>query len=424
MLLLKNITVVSPYSDINGQLTDILIDKNGKIEKISPNIKADSKIKVFEREGACVSIGWMDIGTQVCDPGYEHREDLTSVARAAMAGGFTAIAPYPNTKPAIHSKSEVLYIKNKTYNYLVNFYPIGALSVDCQGKDLAEMLDMHHAGAIAFSDGYKSTQNGGLLLRGLQYSTIFKGLILNSPYDKTISPQGQMHEGLVSTSLGLPGIPSMAEELMIQRDLQLLEYAGSRLHFQNISTARSVDLIKQAKKQGLKVTASTPILNLCFDESQLRGFDSHFKLMPPLRENSDREALIKGIKDGTIDFITTNHTPIDIEGKNLEFPYAEFGAITLESAFALSNTFLHKKLTINQLIENWAIHPRRVFNIKMPEITEGVVADLTIFNPQTEWNFKEKDIYSKSNNSPIVGQKLRGAVLGVINKGQYWLREN
>ncbi len=343
-----------------------------------------------------------------------------------MAGGFTAVMPFPNTEPATHSKSEILYIKNKTQSYLVDFHPIGALSENTKGKDMAELLDMHHAGAVAFSDGKKAVQDGGLILRGVQYATIFNGIIFNSPFDKSIAPHGQIHEGVTSTSLGLPGIPSMAEEIMVQRDLQLLEYAQGRLHFHNISTARSVDLVRQAKKQGLNVTASVAVLNLCLTDEALSHFDTNLKVMPPLREKSDIEALIKGLKDGTIDFIDSNHSPIDTEGKDLEFPYAAFGAIGMESAFSLSNTFLNKKLTIEQLIELWAIKSRTILGLKIPEITEGVTANLTIFNPNEKWTFTGKDIYSKSKNSPLLSQpdlaELKGRVYGVVNKGQYWLR--
>ena len=422
MLLLKNVTIVAPYSDLNGQISDILINNTGEIEKIDARITPSKDVKVFQREGTCVSIGWLDVGTQTGDPGFEHREDLISTARAAMVGGFTGIAPFPNTSPSIHSKSEILYIKNKAQSYLVDFYPIGAISEDCKGKDIAEMVDMYHAGAIAFSDGRKPIADAGLLLRGVQYAKIFDGLLFNFPFDKTLAPHGQIHEGSVSTSLGLPAISSMSEELMLQRDLQLVEYADSRLHFHTISTARSVEFIRQAKKQGLKVTASVAAMNLCFDDSILRGFDTNYKVMPPLREKSDIEALLKGLKDGTIDFIVSNHTPIDSEGKELEFPYAEFGTIGLETAFPMINQFLHKKLNINQLVQYFGINPRKVLGLEIPEITEGVVANLTLFNPDENWTFTEKDIFSKSKNTPLLGKIQRGRVDGVVNKGQYWLR--
>lgn len=425
MLLLKNVTIVAPFSDLNGQLVDIFINKNGLIEKIGTNISVSKSTTIFEKAGTHVSIGWADVGVHTCDPGFEHREDLASTARAAMTGGFTAVMPFPNTEPATHSKSEILYIKNKTQSYLVDFEPIGALSADCKGKDLAELIDMSQAGAVAFSDGKKSVQDGGLILRGLQYSKSFSGIIFNVPLDKSIAPHGQMHEGLTSTSLGLSGIPSMAEELVVQRDLQLLEYSGGHLHFHNISTARSVDLVRQAKKQGLNVTSSVAALNLCLTDEALKNFDTYLKVMPPLREKSDIDALIKGLKDGTIDFIDSNHTPIDTEGKDLEFPYAAFGAIGLESAFSLTHTVLNRKLSIDQFIELWAINPRTVLGLPVPQITEGVVANLTLFNPNEKWTFTGKDIYSKSRNSPLLSNPqladLKGKVYGVVNKGQYWI---
>jgi dihydroorotase len=421
MLLLKKVTIVAANSDLNGQTLDVFINEKGIIETIGKDISAPKNTTVFEREGTHVSIGWVDVGTQTGDPGFEHREDLNSVTKAAMAGGFTTICPFPNTNPTIQSKSEILYIKNKTQDYLVDFQPIGALSEEIKGKNIAEMLDMHHAGAIAFSDGKKTAQEGGLILRGMQYAKIFDGLVMNFPYDKSVSPNGQMHEGLTSTSLGLSGIPSMAEELMVQRDLQLLEYANSRLHLHNISTEASVEMVRKAKRKGLQVTASVAALNLCFSDEILRGFDSNFKVLPPLREQNDIGALVKGLKDGTIDFISTNHTPIDIEGKDLEFPYAEFGAVTLESAFGLINFYLHNKLTINELIGILTTKARTILGLDMPQIKEGNLANLTLFNPSEEWVFTEKNIQSKSKNAPALGKILRGRILGVVNNGQYKL---
>jgi dihydroorotase len=419
-LLLRQVRIIAPNQpSIDGQIRDILIE-NGKIAKIDTKTAFDTEgvVTVFEHANACVSIGWLDVGTQTGDPGFEHREDLESVAKAAMAGGFTALAPFPNTEPAIHSKSEILYIKNRTQSYLVDFEPIGALSTDCKGKDMAEMLNMRSVGAVAFSDGRKPVQDSGFLLRGMQYAKIFDGLVFNVPHDKTIAPHGEIHEGEVSTSLGLAGIPSMAEELMVQRDLALLAYADSRLHCHNVSTAGSVALLRAAKKQGLRVSASVAALNLCFTDDVLRGFDTHFKVMPPLRGEEDRLALIEGLRDGTIDFITTNHTPIDEEGKNLEFPYADFGAIGLETTYGLVNQFLHQIFDSQDFIEFLAINPRHVLGLDIPLIEEGALANLTLFDADKIWTFSSKDIVSKSKNTPLVGKILRGSVLGVINNGQ------
>lgn len=415
-LLIKQVKIVDPNSSHRGQTLDILIE-NGMIQQIQEDVNSPDA-EILDTKGACVSPGWLDVGVQACDPGFEHREDLQSAARAAAAGGFTAIAVQPNTDPVVDSKSEVLYIKKNTQGFLVDFYPIGAVSENCEGKDITEMLDMHAAGALAFSDGKKPLQHSGLMLKALQYVLAFDGVILNQPLDKSIAGDGQMHEGIVSTMLGMKGIPNLAEELMVERDLHLLEYTGSRLHIANVSTAGAVQRIREAKAKGLRVTASVAALNLMFDDASVAEFDSNFKVMPPLRSERDRQALIAGLQDRTIDFIASNHTPIDEEGKKREFPYTNFGAIGLETAFATSRTALKELLAVEQLIEQLAIRPRVVLGLKVPVIEAGQVANLTVFDPDDQWIFKESDIRSKSKNSPLVGKELTGKVLAVINNHQ------
>jgi dihydroorotase len=373
-------------------------------------------MRVWEMPNACVSPGWMDIGAQGCDPGFEHREDLHSLAAAAAAGGFTAVACLPNTKPALHSKSEILYVKNKTAAGPVDVYPIGAVSVNCEGKDLAELYDMHAAGAVAFSDGAAPVQDAGLLLRALQYARAFNGLIINDPRHKTLSASGQMHEGLVSTSLGLKGIPALAESITVQRDLSLLEYAEGRLHLHLVSTAKSVALIRAAKKASLSVSCSVAAANLCFTDEQLGGFDSNWKVMPPLRSRTDIEALQEGLIDGTIDFICSNHTPWDEEAKNLEFPYASFGMTGLETAFAMCRT--HTPLTTELLIEKFSAGPRAVLQMPVPEIKTGSPASLTLFDPDASWIFTDNNLRSRSRNTPFLDQPLKGRVLGIVNKNR------
>lgn len=415
-LLVRNATIIDPNSPHNGQVLDIHIE-NGILKTIQANLQLD-KVETFEAQGACVSPGWMDVGVQACDPGLEHREDLQSAARAAAFGGFTAIAVQPNTHPVLHSKSEIFYIKKNTQGLLVDFYPIGAISENCEGKDITEMLDMRAAGAVAFSDGKKSVQHNGLMLRALQYVQAFDGVIINSPLDKAIASDGQMHEGFVSTSLGLKGIPSLAEEMMLQRDLHLLEYTESRLHVAHISTAHSVELIREAKAKGIRVTAAVPVLNLLFTDESVAEFDANYKVLPPLRQAKDRDALIQGLLDGTIDFIISNHTPIDEEGKSLEFPYADFGVIGLETAFAAVWTALEEKIKIEQLVEKLAITPRKIFNLNIPTIKVGQTANLTIFKLDQTWTFTTGDIRSKSRNSPFIGHPFKGKVLAVINNHQ------
>lgn len=415
-LLIKNVQIVDSQSSYHRQTLDVFIE-NGIIKNIANDLQIEN-VEIFEAQGACVSPGWLDVGVQACDPGYEHQEDLQSVAAAAAAGGFTAIAVQPNTNPTLHSKSEILYIKKNTQHSIVDFYPIGAISENCEGKDITEMLDMQAAGAIAFSDGRKALQHNGLMLRALQYVQIFDGVIINRPSDKAIATDGQMHEGVVSTSLGLKGIPSLAEELMVERDLHLLEYSGSRLHIANISTASAVERIRKAKTKGLNVTASVPVLNLLYTDEAIAEFEVNFKVLPPLRLPEDRDALIAGLQDGTIDLINSNHTPIDEEGKNLEFPYADFGALGLQTAFAASWTALEGKIPMETLIEKLAIRPREIFGLPVPTIQINEFANLTIFNPTQKWTFQISDIRSKSKNTSFVGMELKGKVLAIINRNQ------
>ncbi|MBK7938648.1 MAG: dihydroorotase [Lewinellaceae bacterium] len=416
-LLLKNVRILDGKTESRAR--DILL-RDGIIEAIGENLTAEKGTEVWGDKNRVLytSPGWLDLGIHAGDPGYEHLEDLHSAARAAAAGGYTAVACFPNTNPAIASKSEVLYVKNKTADKPVTFYPIGAVSEKCEGKDLAELFDMHSAGAIAFSDGKKPVQDAGLLLRAMQYTRAFNGLIINEPHHKSIAASGQMHEGLVSTSLGLKGIPALAEEVMVQRDLRLLEYADGRLHLHLLSTAGSVDMVRAAKKAGLPVTASVAVANLCFTDEKLLDFNAYWKVMPPLRTRADADALLDGVLDGTIDIIVSNHTPWDEESKNLEFTYAEFGMTGLETAFAVCRTFLDNRLDMNTLVEKIALAPRRLLGLPVPEIRPGARAELTVFDPETMWVFGGADIRSKSNNTPFIGQTFKGKVWGIIANGQ------
>ena len=393
--------------------------RDGIIEAVGKDLPVPADAEVLAFEGtAHVSPGWFDVGIQTGDPGFEHREDLQSAAKAAAAGGFTAVACFPNTNPAVDSKSAVANIRNKTAGGAVVFYPNGAISVHAEGKDLAELYDMHTAGAVAFSDGSRPVQDAGLLLRALQYVKAFNGLIINWPHHKSIAAGGQMHEGVLSTMLGLKSIPALAEEVTVQRDLSLLAYAGGRLHLHLLSTRKGVELVRAAKAAGLPVTASVAVANLCFTDDCLAEFDSNWKVLPPLRDNSHREALLQGLTDGTIDFICSNHVPWDTEAKNLEFPFAEFGMIGLETAYALCRTYLQEQLSVETLVQKWAISPRRVLGLPIPEIKPGARADLTIFDPEASWTFTEQHIRSKSQNTPFLGQVFKGKVLGIVNRGQ------
>ena len=416
-LLLRNIRVCTEKE--NSAPMDIRIG-NGTIRAVGKNLPMEAGVREirFEQE-VFASPGWMDVGPQPGEPGFEHREDLHALAAAAAAGGFTALAPMPNTSPAVDSKSGVAYLRSKTSGEAVYFYPIGAISVGATGKDMAELYDMHAAGAAAFSDGPHPVQDAGLLLRALQYTQAFGGLVMDWPHHKTIAAGGMMHEGIVSTRLGMKGIPALAEEVAVQRDLSLLEYAGGRLHLHLLSTRKGVEMVRAAKAAGLSVTASVAVANLCFTDEMLADFDSNWKIMPPLRGHEHREALLEGVADGTIDFLCTNHTPWDPEAKNLEFPYAEFGMIGLETAFSLCRTYLGKQLSLQDLVRLWAVGPRKVLGVPVPEIKPGAPAEITLFNPDVLWTFSTADIRSRSANTPFVGSAFNGKMVGIVSKGQF-----
>ncbi len=420
-ILLQQPTIIAPNTVYHLKQYDILL-QNGIIKAIDHLINAPDA-HIIKAHNCYLSIGWLDVGTQVGEPGLEHREDLQSVSNAAMAGGFTAIANFPNTQPAIHSRTEVNYLKRFAEHRVLDIFPVGAISKNCAGEEMAELYDMHDAGAVAFSDGKHSMMHNLLMTKALQYVNAFNGLIINYPNQTNLAPNGQIHEGRISTQLGLSGIPRIAEEMAIMRDLTLLEYTNSKLHFQNISTAKSVDLIRAAKAKGLNVSASVAIMNLVLTDESLLDFDTNYKVLPPLRELSDVEALKHGLKEGVIDFITTHHTPLEVEAKAVEFPYASFGAIGLETAYALSNMYLGGVTDIaqEQLVQWWAYHPRKRLGLDIPKISVGSPANLTLFDPQATWVYRGENIQSKSKNSPFLNQTLRGKVLAIFNKRQ-WLR--
>lgn len=417
MLLIKNATIIDSNSSLNGKKRDLLI-QNGRIEKIGTKL-SNKTAKVIAHKDLHVSIGWFDIGVHSGEPGLEHREDIQSLTNAAAVGGYTGLACFPNTNPTIQTKSDILFFKNQSS--IVDIYPIGAVSHNCDGKDIAEMYDMAKAGSIAFSDGLHSIQSSGLMKRSLEYVKGIDGVIINHPHDKELSAGGQIHEGTVSTELGMKGLLSLSEELMLKRDIDLLAYTDSRLHVHNISTVGSIDLVKTAKKKGLKVTASVAAANLLFDDRAIASFDTNLKVLPPIRTTKDRTALIKAVKDGVIDCITTNHTPLEEEVKKMEFLYADFGMIGLESTFAVINTQLGSQIPLSQLIDLLSYQSRKVVNIPIPSLETGSEANLTLFSPSTEWTFERSSIQSKSKNTPFIGTEMKGKVLGIVNKGTYAL---
>jgi dihydroorotase len=411
-LLIKSATILDPGSSFHQQVADILIE-NGVITRIADDIDADAEL--FDAEGKYVSPGFFDLNCNIGELGLETKEDLRSGTTAAAAGGFTGIALMPNSQPPVHSKSEVEYLLNRAKGNLVDVYPLGTISQKREGKDLAEMYDMYQSGAKAFTDGSRPVQDAGLMERALLYAQGFDALVFSYPEDTAIAGKAKVNEGEISTLLGMKGIPSLAEELMVARDLYLAEYTVSRIHFTTISTARSVELIREAKRKGIEVTCDVAAHHLVLTDEALLGFDSLYKVKPPLRTADDVAALIKGLKDGTIDAIVSQHTPHEIEFKDVEFEVAEYGITGLQTALSLA---LKAGLPVELIVEKLAINPREILGVETPVIAEGENANLVIFDTDAEWEYSAANNKSKSANSPYIGHSLKGKVLLTYNNQQ------
>lgn len=414
-ILIKKATIVDPSSPFNGRITDLFID-NCIITAIGDNLSHEAD-QVIEQEGLHVSAGWMDVFAGFGDPGYEFKETLETGAAAAAAGGYTDVMVIPNTNPALHNKANIEYIVQKSKQLAVTIHPIGAVTQNAEGKELAEMYDMYASGAIAFGDGTKSIQSSGLLLKALQYVKAFDGTVIQIPDDKNIQPHGLVHEGIISTQLGLPGKPAIAEELMVARDIELAKYTGSKLHFTGVASARSLQLIAAAKQEGVAISCSVTPYHAYFNDTDIVSYDSNLKVNPPIRTKKDQQAIQDAISNGLADCIATHHLPHEYDSKVLEFEYAKYGMIGLETAYAVLNTVL-PNLQQEKWVSLLSTQPRTLFNKNLPIIQEGEVAALTLFNPTTNWTMTEKDIRSKSKNSPFIGKTFTGKVVGIVNKGR------
>lgn len=417
-LLIKQATVVDSTSPHNGRIVDILIEK-GIITQIKKSISPEKGIKIIEQEGLHISTGWVDMQVNFCDPGYEHKETLANGLKTAAKGGFTSVCVMSGTNPPLHNKAQIDYVVNRTKENIVEVHPVGTLSYNQEGKDLSEMYDMQLSGAVAFSDYKKTIKDAGLILRALQYSTNIGSFIITHCDDKTISHGGQMNEGIIATKLGLKGMPALAEEIMLQRNLQILEYTGGKMHIPTISTKGSVELIKKAKAKKLNITCGVTAYNLLLDETALEGFDTNCKVNPPLRTKEDIDALKKGITDGVIDVIVSDHNPQDIESKDLEFDLADSGMIGLESCFGVLNTALSQKTSLDTIVDTLTKNPRAILNLPQISVKEGEVANLTLFNPTKKQVFEKSHIVSANKNSGFIGKELKGKVVGIVNRNQF-----
>lgn len=411
-LIIRNATIIDPNGEHHNQKTDLKIE--GKtIEKMGINLLSEKDYEEISLENLHLSKGWFDSSVSLGEPGFEDRETIDNGLTVAAKSGFTAIALQPNSFPVIDNQSQVRFVKEKACNNAVNLFPIGALTKGSEGNDLAELFDMKNAGAIAFGDYGKNCTNANLLKIGLHYVQDFDGLVIAFSQDEKIKGNGVVHEGIVSTRLGLKGIPTLAEELIVARNLFLLEYTGGKLHIPTISSAKSVELIKDAKAKGLLVSCSVAVHHLVLTDEKLEGFDTRMKVSPPLRDEKNRKALIQGVLDGTIDMITSDHNPMDIEHKKMEFDLAKNGTIGLESAFGALLNVLPLTVIIAKLTNG-----RTIFGLENSTIKEGAAADLTFFNPNAEWIFGKDNILSKSKNSAFLGEKMKGKVYGIFNNGK------
>ena len=411
-VLVKSAKILDPKSDFHNQTVDILVEK-GVIKDIGDSLKNPKKNKEIQLENLHISRGWFDSSVCFGEPGFEERETIANGLKTAAFSGFSAVAVNPNTYPIVDTSSDISFLKTKSDGFATKLYPIGALTKTASGKDLAELFDMTEAGAIAFGDYQSPISDPNLMKLALQYASNFGGLIMSFPLESKIAGNGVMHEYITSTSLGLKGIPALAEELQIARDLFILNYTGGKLHIPTISTKKSVELIREAKANKLDISCSVAIHNLIFSDEALEGFDTNFKVLPPLRSAEDRQALIDGLKDGTIDMVTSDHNPMDIEHKKLEFDNAAYGTLGLESAFGALNSIFTTKKSVDLLTKG-----KSRFDVEDSSITLGNMADLTLFNPTGNFTFSKSHIHSASKNSMFLGKELKGHVYGIIANNQ------
>lgn len=411
-ILIKAATIIDSESSHHGTTKDIRIQEGLIVAIDNELVKEDGETVITHKE-LHISQGWFDTSVSMGQPGYEERETIENGLNVAASSGFTGVALNPNTHPIIDTSATITFVKKMAEGSATQLYPIGALTRNSESKDLAELYDMQQSGAVAFGDYQIPVSNPNLLKIALQYTQGFSGLVVSFPQENKIAGKGMVHEGEISTRVGLKGIPAIAESLQIARDLHILEYAGGSLHIPTISTTQSVSLIKEAKEKGLDVTCSVAIHNLFFTDNEVSDFETRFKVLPPLRDATHRDALIEGIKDGTIDMVTSDHNPLDIERKFVEFDNAMYGAVSQEATFKALLTIVDEKKAIQLLTAG-----RKRFLNTSYSIKKDSVANLTLFTTKGKDIFTESDIKSKSKNAIFINQELKGEVYGIISNNQ------
>ena len=411
-LLLKNATLLESQNPFHKQQVDIEIT-DGIISKIGKNLTIKEGFEVIEKENLHISQGWLDTSVVFGEPGFETTETIENGLKVAAKSGFTSVFLHSNTNPAIDNQAVIQFIKSKAQNSITNLHIVGCLTKNSEGTDLAELFDMKNAGVVAFGDYKKSMTNANLLKIAFQYVDNFNGILFVQPMNKDLKGKGFVNEGEVSTKLGLKGIPAMAEEIEIERNIALLSYTKGKLHIPSITTKKSVELIANAQAQGLEITCGVSVNNLVLTDEELVDFNSNTKIYPPLRTETDRKALIEGVLNNVISVITSDHCPVNIEQKQLEYDLADYGSIGLESAFGALQTVLPTEVIVAKFTA-----AKSYFNIENNTIAEGNKAELTLFNPNEEWIFSKENILSFSKNSIMLGKKMKGKVYGIISNNK------
>ena len=416
-ILIKNATIIDPNSNFKNLKKDIFIE-DGIISRIEENIKADSA-EIITADNLHVCPGLFDFSVDFPEPGNEQKETLKSGFISSISGGFTGLGLQPSKQTPRDQKTDILFCINSSKGLGINVVPYGALSKGLKGEQLSEMFDMYSSGSLAFTDNMEPVVHGGVFSRAILYAKNFNGLVISFPYDQSISPNGQINEGNVSTQLGLEGIPDLSEEIILNRDILINSYHEGRLHFNIVSSKKSVKQLKKAKKEQKYVSCGTSIFHLLFDDELLDGFDSRFKILPPLRTKADRNALIEGVKNGVIDVITSYHQPHEEEINEVEFSLAPFGIIGTQVCFPLALTYLSDYLGLEKIVQCMSINPRTILQCEIPIIKVGHQADITLFDPTKKWTFSKENNNSKSENTPLFGSELKGSVLGTILRRNY-----